>query len=206
MSDAWAKFWLAMALMALAGVIAGSVAWGGKLEVGALAQWVAAGATFGAIWIALHNTQRTLDETNLRESKKQERLDRSYIAAVIAMCCDVLENIAIIKDECGARKRSTEELKELECRTGLGSNTSSLERIPIHASPDSELVLLWINARLAAHNAHTKLSDTIARQKSSTVDVDDELKLIEDTVRRIKRRYGADYAEIIGDFGSSVAL
>lgn len=203
MTDPWAKFWIAISLMVLSGFLMANLVIGSPIEVGALAQWVAAGATVFAIAVALKNTQATLDNADRREASKQQIADKVYITAVISLAVQVSTAIDILKEHVGGAPKSKEILSQMLRLSHIDGLVGSIDRMPLHTVPDPILVGILTNIRISAKNSGKHLELAVESEKSVSLSFDAEAELMEQMVDQLRAAFPDEFevvqAEILKD-------
>lgn len=180
MDESWSRFWMAIALMCLSGAIFANSLTGSPLQVGALAQWASAAATFGAVWVALHNTRQTLAKGAERDELARVRREEVYTATLIAISDEVKQAIDMAESYFRDGDVDRISAKSMSPVYGLGALVGRIDRIPIHECHDIDLISFISAVRLAAHNSQMIIDSFANGDIDEDVDLSNEHQLIDE--------------------------
>lgn len=179
MTKDWSLFWVAMAVMALAGAVVTNVLWGRPMEMGALGQWASAFASLAAVAVALWNTKQTLKIADEREVRKQAASDMVYLHAVQTLTQTVLYSLQQA-DEMMTPGLTVADAREAIQITNLEGLMGAIDRVPIHTAPARMPIVSLIGARTATLNATHKIATWISDTAMPIPDLNAEVDLAQD--------------------------
>ena len=178
MTDPWAKFWIAISLMVLAGALIANIAIGSPLEIGALAQWASAVATTVAVWVALRNKTVTLSEGSRREAVREQQQQRAFVASIVGLADQAILVTGELNKYLGKKPRSVSDIARLAKIFHFGSLSGSLEKLPLHSAHTSVLVAAISTLRMAVQSTQAEIDLAIDRGVDTVVHLDEELKVM----------------------------
>ncbi|RZJ17482.1 MAG: hypothetical protein EON91_09065 [Brevundimonas sp.] len=196
MTKDWAKFWLAVAIMMLAGAISANSILASPLEIGALAQWASAIATVSAVIVALRNTHYTIVRSEEKEENNKKRKEEAYTASVIVLSDQVHQSLRMMNTYMGSDKRSPSIIKRLSAVYGFVALIDRMDRIPIHECHNVILIEVLASMRMAAHNAQFEIDEAVEGGVETAVPVDNEIELLASARDSLREAFPALFAQI----------
>lgn len=178
MPKEWGLVALSCSIMVLAGSIVAAGFLGSGFNVGPVGQWASAIATILAVWVAVSNTQRTLDATAAREEEKQMRADHSFVGALATLTGGIFDSIYVLHDKVQGTQLTPAQARRYANAVHLEGLTASIDRLPLHQSPDEFYVDRTDSIRTAAFNVHKILESIAAEDEGEKFDIEKEYELI----------------------------
>lgn len=182
----WGRFWIAFAIMVLAGAIVFGAILKQPFNVGSIGQWASAVGTTVAVWVALANTRRTLRDTERRERDKQLAADRAFVGAVVSLSENISDMIETLATEIGDEDVSPQLAQACLDATNLEGLIAAVDRLPLHQSPNVFYIRRVDSIRTAAHNTTRVIGHLISSGENGPVNLTLEKDLALRTVARLQ--------------------
>lgn len=192
----WGRFWIAFAIMILAGAVVFSTVLKAPINVGSIGQWASALGTTSAVWVALRNTRRTLKDAAERDAAKQKLADRSYIAAICALSNQIDHAVRQMHAKAITVATTPAAASSMLHRTNIKGLVSALDRVPLHQAPDVFWIAVYDNVRTSGHNFAEKLETVVTSGKTDHINFVHEVKLLRDTITEIKDHLSANKIDV----------
>jgi hypothetical protein len=190
MTDAWSKFWIAMAVMALSGALVVNASAGDPVQMGPLGQWAAALATVSAVLVALFNTNKTLSETARKAEEQKIHDEWIYTSSIYKLCIQVELAIDLLTTHiCAPTPTPIANIKLAKDISHIGGLVGAIDRIPIHVAHDPDLISALVNIRMSALNTSTKLDRAVEAGLPAIMSFGPERRLIVNTKKSLENDY-----------------
>lgn len=196
MNQEWGRFWIAVAIMALAGAIAMNSIATVPLQLGALAQWASAFATVAAVIVALRNTHYTLERAEIRERENKERRDESYTVAVVVISDQLARSLTMMEELLARRPCNASTIKRASNIYAFDALIARMDKIPIHECHEVILIDVLSTLRLVAHNAQVEIDNVIEDDPEVTISVEPEIILLRSARESLKEAFPVIFGHI----------